>query len=57
MIEFTVEDLYGFNSSIQLQIRKDIILPEIIIVEPLPTQIYGDISPSFQLLIIEPNLE
>ena len=57
MLKFTVEDLYGFKSSIEMQIRKDIILPEITIIEPFPTQIYDEISPYFQLIIIEPNLK
>jgi len=55
-VDIFAEDSLGNNDSIRLTLYKDEDEPEIDIALPQPNKIYGDISPDFEISIIEPNL-
>ncbi len=53
---FAEDSLGNINDSIRLILYKDIVDPVINIISPQPDEIYGEISPDFEISIIEPNL-
>jgi len=57
VIRFYANDSWGLVEFSEVKIYKDIILPEINIIEPIPNQIYGTQAPVFSIDTIEPNLQ
>ncbi|MFX1364463.1 MAG: purple acid phosphatase family protein [Promethearchaeota archaeon] len=55
-IQFYVNDSLGNRDSTSVIVRRDITLPNISILNPLPNQFFGRDAPNFTLLIDKPNL-
>ncbi|NVM37251.1 MAG: right-handed parallel beta-helix repeat-containing protein [Candidatus Lokiarchaeota archaeon] len=56
-IEFYANNSYGLIGSSEVQVRKDIISPQIIIYSPTENQEFTVDTPFFNISVIEPNLE
>jgi len=57
VIRFYANDSWGLVEFTEVNIYKDIVLPEINIIEPIPNQICRSQAPAFNIDIIEPNLQ
>ncbi|MBY8988719.1 MAG: hypothetical protein KGD61_09715, partial [Candidatus Lokiarchaeota archaeon] len=56
-IRFYANNTLGEGSSSQVTIRRDILAPSIIIISPTNNQLFGSIPPTFNLTIVEGNLD
>ncbi len=56
-LKFLVNNTIGAVESEEVVVRKDIIIPNIDIIYPLPYQTYSNKTPNFELSIDEPNLD
>ncbi len=56
-IKFYANDSFGVIEFEEVNVRKDIVDPIIIIQSPEPYQVYGNYSPNCNLLIDDPNLD
>jgi len=56
LIKFYANSSLGNNASKEITIFKDSIIPEILIISPTPNQLFGNSTFSFDLIIVEDNI-
>jgi len=55
-IVFFANDTLGNLNSVNITLKKDIKIPELVVIDPLPGNIYGNTAPSYSISIFEGNL-
>jgi len=56
-IRFYANDTFGYENYTEIIVNKETTLPVITIISPIGDDYYSEIAPSFEILIVEPNLE
>ena len=57
LIKFYANSSFGNNASKEITIYKDSIIPEILIISPTPDQLFGNLTFTFNLIIVEDNID
>ena len=57
LIKFYANSSFGNNASQEITIFKDSIIPEILIISPTPNQLFGNLTFTFDLNIVEDNID
>jgi len=57
LMSFYVKDHLGNINFAEVNVRKDAVMPDITIINPITDEFFGDISPDFSISIVEEDLE